>query len=98
MGRAGGDGFSAYAILSAYVVAFVKFVRESRAEQRQRQVPNDKWREERGFPKRTPWWVSDGSLDDRIFWFTLPVNIVLAIYFFRTRSIHVPPQMDRRRD
>jgi hypothetical protein len=74
--------FLGYAIISAYVVPFVKFVREAKEEEKQRQAACEAWRENRGFPKKAAWWVSDGSTGDAIFWFCLPINVVLAIYIF----------------
>ena len=71
-----------YAILTAYLIPAVKFIRSGIRENRQRQAALEAWREERGFPRKTAWWVSDGSLEDAIFWFSLPISIVLGIYIF----------------
>jgi hypothetical protein len=31
---------------------------------------------------KAPWWVSDGSLDDWIWWVSLPITLVIGIYIF----------------
>ena len=66
----------AYAILTAYIIPFVKFIRSYRREEKERKASLEAWRESRGFSKR-----ASGKIDIFPFLFLLPI-VVAAIYVF----------------
>ena len=72
----------AYAILTAYIIPYEKFIRSYRREEKERKASLEAWRESRGFSKRASGWASDGSTDDLILWFSLPISVVMLIYIF----------------